>query len=71
MKPYGNNRYDNLTCKYGCCHGIRVRGGGFRPRHSVRRASAHRARQKNHKLCLEWNPKFDLDFLLKQWKIGD
>lgn len=67
MKPYGNTRYDNLTCKYGCCHGIRVRGGGFRPDRLVRRASAHRARQKNHKLC-----KFDLELLMKQWdKFGD
>lgn len=21
MKPYGNNRYDNRQCDWGCCHG--------------------------------------------------
>lgn len=51
MKPYGNTRKDNLSCKYGCCHG--VRGGGFRPARLVRRASAHRARQESRKICKE------------------
>lgn len=53
MKPYGNTRKDNLSCKYGCCHGIRVRGGGFRPTRLVRRTSAKRARQENRKICKE------------------
>jgi len=51
MKPYGNNRKDNLICRYGCCHGIRVRGGGYGPSVLVRRSSAKRARQKSRKMC--------------------
>lgn len=51
MKPYGNSRRDNLSCKddgchgNGCCHTQRRRGAGYSPNDRVRRASKHRARQ--------------------------
>ena len=48
MKPYGNSRHDNLICKWGCCHGKFIRGGGYGPAAGSRRKSA---RQINRKLC--------------------
>jgi hypothetical protein len=46
MKPYGNTRKENLTCKYGCCGvGRRRRTRHIRVPKAVKRASRKRARQ--------------------------
>jgi hypothetical protein len=49
MKPYGNTRYENLVCAYGCCSGGCVHKGtlGYRVPKAVRRRARKRARQTN------------------------
>jgi len=48
MKPYGNTRYENLVCAYGCCSGGCVHKGtlGYRVPKAVRRRARKRARRE-------------------------
>jgi hypothetical protein len=52
MKPYGNKRTENITCKYGCCsRGTIHKGTGHRVSKALLRRSRKRARQQGVKQC--------------------
>lgn len=55
MKPYGNTRYENLTCAYGCCSCGCVHKGtrGYRVAIALRRRSRKRARRVLREECVE------------------
>ena len=54
MKPYGNDRIENLTCYYKCCHGIYIRTKWYKPSKKVKRRSRSRARQLEKKELRLW-----------------
>lgn len=46
MKPYGNKRTENISCKYGCCSRGTLRIGGRKVHVAFLRRSRKRARQQ-------------------------
>lgn len=49
MRPYGNTRKDNLTCKYGCCTSGTVKTQHRKVAKATIRAARKRARREGAK----------------------